>query len=55
MDSMRQKEFQVPLTRPKRVIDSRFGLRKFFVNDKVKPSVGTYNTAGRGPNGEHQS
>lgn len=52
---MRGDEFKKPLTKPKRVMDSRFGLRKYFVNDKEKPRVGTYNTAGRGPNGESQN
>lgn len=52
---MRTKEFKKGAPKPKKVIDSRFGLRKFFTTSKEKPTAGVYNTAGRGPNGEHQN
>ena len=41
--------------KPVEINDSRFGLRKFFFNDTDKPSIGIYNTPGRGPNGESQN
>lgn len=52
---MRNAEFAGAVIKPTEIKDSRFGLRKFFVNDAEKPSIGIYNTPGRGPNGESQN
>jgi hypothetical protein len=52
---MRKSEFKKAVVKPVTIVDSRFGLRKLFLTDKEKPSIGVYNTPGRGPNGEHQS
>jgi hypothetical protein len=52
---MRNLVFKDAVAKPVEVNDSRFGLRNFFVNDAEKPSIGIYNTPGRGPNGESQN
>ena len=52
---MRKVEFKDAHPKPVEINDSRFGLRKFFFNDTDKPSIGIYNTPGRGPNGESQN
>lgn len=52
---MRGGEFKKSVTKPKKVIDSRFGLRKLRYNSNEKPSIATWNTPGRGPNGESQN
>ena len=41
----------VPVT----IKDSRFGLRKIYLNPDEKPSIFTYADTDRGPNGEHQN
>lgn len=52
---MRKTEFKEAVVKPTQIMDSRFGLRKFFLTDAEKPSIGIYNTPGRGPNGESQN
>lgn len=52
---MRKPEFINANPKPVEINDSRFGLRKFFSNDAEKPSIGIYNTPGRGQNGESQN
>jgi len=51
----RKKSFTKAVARPITVKDSRFGLRKRFMNDNEAPSIFTYPTPGKGPNGEHQN
>ena len=51
----RKKEFQPPKSKELSIRDSRFGLRKMFLNDNEKPSIAVYGTPGKGPNGEHQN
>ena len=53
---MRLPDFKNAVIKPITVNDSRFGLRKFFLTDKEKPSIGgVFASPGRGPNGESQN
>ena len=51
----RRKEFAESNSKPITVNDSRFGLRKFFINTNERPSIKGYSEPGRGVNGEHQN
>lgn len=54
--SMRSAEFKGAVHKPIIVNDSRFGIRKFFINENEKPSIGgVYAIPGKGPNGESQN
>jgi hypothetical protein len=54
--SMRKSEFTNSVDKPIIVNDSRFGLRKFFINEDERPSIGgVYAMPGQGPNGESQN
>jgi hypothetical protein len=49
-------EFHNAVPKPVVINDSRFGIRKFFFNQKEEPSIGgIYATPGKGPNGESQN
>jgi hypothetical protein len=49
-------EFHNAVPKPVVINDSRFGIRKFFFNQKEEPSIGgIYSTPGKGPNGESQN
>ena len=53
---MRSAEFKEAVHKPIVVNDSRFGIRKFFINENEKPSIGgVYAIPGKGPNGESQN
>jgi hypothetical protein len=53
---MRSSEFKNAADKPIVVNDSRFGIRKFFINENEKPSIGgVYNLPGKGQNGESQN
>jgi hypothetical protein len=53
---MRSSEFKGAVDKPITINDSRFGLRKFFINENEKPSIGgVYAIPGKGPNGESQN
>ncbi len=54
MDAVRKSSFKKAVPKPKKVMDSRFGLRKLYQNNE-KPSVAVWNSPGRGPNGESQN
>jgi len=54
MDPVRKSSFKKAVSKPKVVMDSRFGLRKLPQNNE-KPSIAVWNTPGRGPNGESQN
>jgi len=55
MDSVkRKKAFKTAVSTPARIVDSRFGIRKMFLN-KERSSIAGYKHPGRGVNGEHQS
>jgi hypothetical protein len=51
----RKKEFKAGNPKALTVKDSRFGLRRMFLNPNEKPSVWTYENPGKGVNGEHQN
>jgi hypothetical protein len=53
---VRSAEFKDAVHKPVVVNDSRFGIRKFFLNEDEKPSIGgVYAIPGKGPNGESQN
>jgi len=51
----RSSSFKKALFKPTTVNDSRFGIRKMYLNENEKPSIFTYREAGRGANGESSS
>ena len=51
----RSSSFKKALFKPITVNDSRFGIRKMYLNNNEKPSIFTYREAGRGANGESSS
>jgi hypothetical protein len=53
--SKRKKAFKESFVRPFKRSDSRFGIRKTYLDDKEKPSIFSYNSPGKGQNGEHQN
>jgi len=56
MDTMnRKKEFKQPKVQKVTIQDSRFGIRRMFLNSQERPRIAQYRNAGRGPNGEHQN
>ena len=56
MVTLRKAEFENANAKPIIVNDSRFGIRKFFINENETPSIGgVYAIPGKGPNGESQN
>jgi len=54
--TVRSAEFKAAVNKPISVNDSRFGIRKLFINENEKPSIGgVYTLPGKGQNGESQS
>ena len=53
--STRNTEFLGAIETPHYFTDSRFGLRKLFLNENEKPSIAVYGTPGKGANGESSS
>jgi len=51
----RKKEFKQSKTQQVTIQDSRFGIRRMFLNTQERPRIAQYRNAGRGPNGEHQN
>jgi hypothetical protein len=51
----RKKEFKQPKAQLATIRDSRFGLRRTYLSPQERPSIATYSTPGKGPNGEHQN
>ena len=51
----RTAEFKQVLAKPAKYIDSRFGIRRMFLNKQERPRVAQYAHPGKGPNGEHQN
>jgi hypothetical protein len=51
----RKDVFKEQLARPFTTNDSRFGIRKFFLTTKERPSIKGYTRPGKGPNGESQN
>lgn len=55
MDTVkRKKAFKEAAATPATVVDSRFGIRKMFLNNERSSTAG-YKKPGRGANGESQS
>ena len=48
----RNKEFRGDKFKQVTIKDSRFGIRKMYLNENEKPSVFTYSNPGRGAQGE---
>ena len=48
----RNKAFKGDKFKQVTIRDSRFGIRKMYLNEKEKPSVFTYQNPGRGARGE---
>ena len=56
LDPMKRKtEFKQPKPQKVTIQDSRFGIRRMFLNSQERPRIAQYRNAGRGPNGEHQN
>lgn len=56
MDPIKRKsEFKNAVIKPAKYVDSRFGIRRLFLNKQERPRVAQYSKPGRGPNGEHQN
>ena len=51
----RKDSFKEGAPKPTVINDSRFGIRRLFLNSQERPRIKTYSTPGRGQNGEHQS
>jgi len=51
----RRKAFKEGNPKPLVTHDSRFGIRKIYLNPNETPKIATYSSVGRGPNGEHQN
>lgn len=49
---MRKKEFKEAVDKPVTINDSRFGMRKVYLNTNEVPSIFVYPTKGKGSNGE---
>lgn len=51
----RKKAFKETLVKPITVNDSRFGIRRLFLNTQERPRIKSYTKPGRGQNGESQN
>ena len=51
----RDKTFKEPLQKPITINDSRFGIRRLFINTQERPRIKTYGSPGKGQNGESQN
>jgi len=49
----RKKEFKQPKIEKVTIKDSRFGVRRMFLNTQERPRIATYKTPGKGVQGEH--
>jgi hypothetical protein len=50
-----KKEFKAAVEKPIVIKDSRFGIRRLFINKQERPRIGVYTNPGRGQNGESQN
>jgi hypothetical protein len=55
VQSVRKNEFKLSITKPVTFNDSRFGLRRIFINKQERPRIAMYRHPGKGVNGEHQN
>lgn len=51
----RNEAFSNAVAVPMPIKDARFGLRKLVNNKNEVPSIVSYSSPGKGPNGEHQT
>ena len=51
----RKATFKENLVKPLTVNDSRFGIRRMFLNTQERPRIKSYTAPGRGQNGESQN
>lgn len=49
----RKKEFKMAVAKPVTINDSRFGIRRLFLNSQERPRIKTYKNPGKGVSGEH--
>jgi hypothetical protein len=52
---MRKTEFKQATSKPVTFNDSRFGIRRLFLNKQERPRIANYREPGRGVKGEHQN
>ena len=52
---MRKKEFKDANPKQETFNDSRFGIRRIFINKQERPRIAMYRQPGKGVNGEHQN
>lgn len=52
---MRKKEFTDSVVKPVTFNDSRFGIRRLFLNKQERPRIAMYRQPGKGVKGEHQN
>jgi hypothetical protein len=51
----RDKEFKQAISEPATFNDSRFGIRRMFLNKQERPRIAMYRTPGKGVRGESQN
>jgi hypothetical protein len=51
----RAQIFRSSVSNPTYINDSRFGLRKLFLNEQERPTIALYTNPGRGASGESQT
>lgn len=51
----RKKSFKQPKAQKSTITDSRFGVRRMFLNPQERPRIAVYRTPGKGVKGEHQN
>ena len=52
----RKAEFKMQIAaKPIQINDSRFGIRKLFLNPNERSSIKTYQNPGKGVSGQHQT
>lgn len=49
----RKKEFKPEKAKEVSIKDSRFGIRRMFLNTQERPRIAVYQTPGKGVKGEH--
>lgn len=52
---MRKQEFTKANAKPVTFNDSRFGIRRIFINKQERPRIATYRQPGKGVSGESQN
>jgi hypothetical protein len=52
---MRKKEFKEANAKPVTFNDSRFGIRRLFINKQERPRIAMYREPGKGVSGESQN